>query len=998
VTRLLHTLLPPPRQPLAWRAFLAPALFLLACAVAYGLAETLDLMWFTRLWPFLFLALVPWIWWLRLAGGQPLSPARATVAALSRMVLLMLLVLTLAEPRVVRREAGLAVVYALDRSASIQQAAMDQALRFVLGTVGGKAERDQAGLVFFGRDAAVELPPATALPFESINVAVDREGTDLAAALTLATGILPPDRQGRVVLISDGVATQGSLPPVLDDLAARGVRVDVLPVEYQTEEEVWLERLELPANARVGETLEPAVILESLAAGQGTLALEVNGETVVSRPVTFAAGRNRFTLPLVLSGPGYYELAARLGVPEGHDRWPRNNLALGALLLQGKGRILLVTDPGGQERDAEFIVQALLLQEREVVRQPATALPHDALALQPYDCIVFVNVPRDACDEPQLQAVHDAVFQLGCGFLMVGGGQSFGPGGWHRTVVEDLLPVSMDMTQRKTLPKGALAIILHTCEFAEGNTWGKRITQQAIKVLDPRDDVGVVAHGYSSGGDYWVVPMTPCGDYARLAQQVNAAEIGDMPGFDNPMTMAFQGLMRSDASSRHLIIISDCDPSQPTPELLARFQAAKVSISTVAVFPHGGADISTMRSVSASTGGRYYQPSDPKTLPAIFVKEARTLRRSAVQNKTFTPGVVTTAPELKGIGAMPPLHGYVLTMARPRAITILAGPETEDGTDPLLARWRYGVGAAAAFTSDLGDNWARDWVKWERFQPFVTQLVTELCRADVPRRLAARSFAARGDGLVQVEDHGTTEELLDLVAAVQGPDGAHTVRLEQVAPRRYEGRFPLAGIGRYRVLVSPGATRGRGAETETEVAAARAATGFTIAYGQEYLRFRSDPITLRQIAARTGGRVLAGDEAGAAVFAHDATPRRGSRPNTDWLLALLACLVPLDVALRRVQLDRATVLGWFARRPSEKAQTLGTLLARKEQVDAAITAARAPVRAAAPKRRAAPAASVAAPTATSGPPATPATPSGPQPSAAERLLAAKRRAANKKPS
>ena len=72
---------------------------------------------------------------------------------------------------------------------------------------------------------------------------------------------------------------------------------------------------------------------------------------------------------------------------------------------------------------------------------------------------------------------------------MVGGANSFGPGGYHRTVVEKILPVDMDIAEKKVVPKGALVIVLHTCEFAQGNTWGKRITKQAIRVLGARDEV-----------------------------------------------------------------------------------------------------------------------------------------------------------------------------------------------------------------------------------------------------------------------------------------------------------------------------------------------------------------------------------------------------------------------------------------------------------------------------------------------------------------------------
>ena len=32
--------------------------------------------------------------------------------------------------------------------------------------------------------------------------------------------------------------------------------------------------------------------------------------------------------------------------------------------------------------------------------------------------------------------------------------------------------------------------------------------------------------------------------------------------------------------------------------------------------------------------------------------------------------------------------------------------------EPLLARWRQGLGQAVAFTSDVKNRWAVDWLRW----------------------------------------------------------------------------------------------------------------------------------------------------------------------------------------------------------------------------------------------------------------------------------------------
>ncbi|HAW26546.1 MAG TPA: hypothetical protein DCY03_00280, partial [Planctomycetaceae bacterium] len=130
--------------------------------------------------------------------------------------------------------------------------------------------------------------------------------------------------------------------------------------------------------------------------------------------------------------------------------------------------------------------------------------------------------------------------------MMVGGENSFGPGGYHRTVIEDALPVTMDITKKKVLPKGALAIILHTCEFPEGNTWGKRITKQAIKVLGAQDEVGVLVYDFMDG-EKWLFKLMPAGDYEKMVPKINGAQIGDMPSFANTMQLGLNGLIKSDA-------------------------------------------------------------------------------------------------------------------------------------------------------------------------------------------------------------------------------------------------------------------------------------------------------------------------------------------------------------------------------------------------------------------------------------------------------------------
>ena len=918
IPRLIQSFAPPPRKPLAVRDALPLAVFLTLFIGGCVFVEWRGILRFSNPRSFFLLLLTPWFWWMSLGGFSGLGGGRAVVALLTRLSLAGAFIMLLAEPRAVRKSDTLSVVYALDLSDSMGGKISDASLGYITKTASAKPQKDEAGLVVFGRDAAVELPPRKTFPFEAINSRISRDGTNIEKGLALAAAMLPETNQGRIVLVSDGNETEGNAAGVLEDLKSRGIAVDVLPVQFDYKKEVWLERLDLPRVVKTGETYEASVVLSSLQKGAGKLALRENGKTIFEKNVEFDAGKNRFTLPLYLREPGYYEYAATIELPPGEDGRPENNIAINDLFLKGEGKVLLVTDFKGDARDWQTLADAMKQSRRVVEVMLAYEFPHDALTLLPYDCIIFANAPADAFNAAQLQAVRDAVYNQGIGFLMLGGPNSYGPGGYHRSAIEEALPVTMDISQKKVLPKGALALILHTCEFAEGNTWAKRIAKEAVRVLGAQDEVGLI--DYEDAGDQWVFPLSPAGRYEDLALLINKAEPSDMPSFATSMKMGLDALRASDAATKHMIIISDGDPSPPTPALIQDFVDAKISISTVAINPHGGQDISIMQTMSAATGGRYYFPQDPSQLPSIFVKEAKTLKRSMLQNKTFTPDISFPSPILKGIDALPPLHGYVLTTPKARATTILKGPETEE-INPVLATWRFGLGTTAAFTSDLSPNWAAEWVGWEKYQAFVKQLLTDISRTEQKSDLRVQTFSEGGKGVILVEDFHAKETFLEMEARVTGPQQrSETVRLAQVGPRRYQAQFPLWGKGHYQV-VTVGAGAGRSEQ---------AVNGFAVPYSPEYLHFRSNPMLLSQIAGKTGGRVLTGRETD--LFQTARKPRESSRPVFDWFLMALAMLLPLDVGVRRIQLDWQIIRAWFRRKEQASGATLDALLQRKQEV------------------------------------------------------------------
>jgi hypothetical protein len=190
-----------------------------------------------------------------------------------------------------------------------------------------------------------------------------------------------------------------------------------------------------------------------------------------------------------------------------------------------------------------------------------------------------------------------------------------------------------------------------------------------------------------------------------------------------------------------------------------------------------------------------------------------------------------------------------------------------------------------------------------------------------------QTFADGEFGVIQVEDYAPDEEFLQMSANIETPDGtSESVSLKQVAARRYEGRFPLPGEGRYQVTA---VGTGQGGKRNERVFG-----GFVLPYSQEYLRFRANPQVLEEIRTKTGGQELTIEDKAEKIFNVPRVEQKSSRPVPDWFLIALACLIPLDVGFRRVQIDWALVRTWFnlSKRREAPTEATASLLKAKQRV------------------------------------------------------------------
>lgn len=953
-------------------------------------------------WLLLLIGLAP-LWVTGIYSLAGLGRLRQALALVLRTALFTLLVLALAETSLNRKTDRMTVFYLLDQSESIPRAEREQMLRFVVQSVERHrhADRlDKAAVIVFGANAIIESPPYDGLPplIDAVESAegLRTDGTSLEAALKLAAASFPPDTARRIVVVSDGNQNTGDALRVARTLVDDGVGIDVVPVILAAGGEVSVDRILLPSDIRRDQAFEARIVVsnhnepsESNPTGKVKGKLRLNQrigdreEFVNEIPVELDPGKNVFTFNHQIDQSAVVTFNAAF-VPDaefaGADAIARNNEAAAFTHIRGEGRVLLIEDsqfPG----EFQQLVERLRAAGIEVDIMSLDSLFTTPAELLPYDSVILANVPRasenaggatTAFSDDQIQMLVANCEELGSGLVMLGGDRSFGAGAWSNTALEKAMPVDFQIKNDKISAVGALALMMHASEMSDGNFWQNKIAREAIKVLGPMDYCGMVDWSDFGGAPRWLWKMPDGVDQIsdkreRMLALVGRMTPGDMPDFGPPMELALAGLKKSPASMKHMIIISDGDPAPPAPNLLARYTAAKVKISTVAVGTHGPANSQLLEDIAKQTGGKYYEVKDPRALPRIYQREARRVAKPVVKESRAGMGVLelpaaARSEMLQGITAsqLPPFYGYVMTTVKtnPLVEQLLVASEPANNTEntTLLASWRYGIGRAVAFTSDGGHLWTTGWYGSEYYDKLFTQMVRYSMRAVTQSANFALSTDVR-DNRVRVvvsalDDKDDFINFLNVQARGVNPGmEGFDLNFTQTAPGRYVAEFDATDSGNYLFSIFPG----EGYE--------RLTAGINVPWSSEFSDRSTNASLLETLAGLKSGNETPGamaDPAATLATNQSALQLDPFRPGlkqtisieTIWPLLLVLAGITLlsDVMVRRVALPvnewMRALRNRFSRRDTgaEAAASIQRLKSKKSEIEREVESKRGQLR------------------------------------------------------
>src|SRR5687768_9819246 len=361
------------------------------------------------------------------------------VQAGMRALVLALLALALAQPIAHRSTDRLSIVYLVDASHSISAASFASAAERI-SALNAELQPEHFRILAFA-GAVVPIADASALvALEKSPETIDRlqrGESSIGAALDAARRALLPGHAARIVLFSDGHATDQSAELALSRLAEQRIPVHTYPSTVRNLRDSWVDSVRLEAAAVQGERASVVVTMGAQVKSAGRLELRIDGKSAAVKNISMGPGMADVRMEVTF-GEGAVAQTFRPAIVEAvwtpdADSLADNNVRRVAVDVMPPTRVLYVE---GRPASAGYLRNALTREGMQVSLISASALPASRQAYQGYDTVIVSDVERCQISYAQMRALEDWVSEDGGGFVMVGGEAVYGKDGYNDSIVE----------------------------------------------------------------------------------------------------------------------------------------------------------------------------------------------------------------------------------------------------------------------------------------------------------------------------------------------------------------------------------------------------------------------------------------------------------------------------------------------------------------------------------------------------------------------------------
>jgi Mg-chelatase subunit ChlD len=654
-----------------------------------------------------------WVW-------KP--PARFLQVARLGIILLLLLALSGLAVRLPSR-AGTVVVVA-DRSLSIPEggaAAQREAIELIQRAMGAD---DRLAVVSFGQNAVIERAPQSGI-FAGFTNQVEPDASNLKEAIEKALSLIPQNSPGKILVISDGRWTGVDPLGASSKAATRGVAIDYRSLQRSTANDLAISQVDAPVTVTPGEAFMLTAWVRSPVQQEINFELRRSGQTLAAGKSNVKSGLNRLTFRDDAEDPGAQIYNLRV-TANGHDPVPENNTAKILIGVQGPRPLLVVTS--SQDSGLARLLTAGGMNVKAV---PPERIDWSLDSLAQYSGALIENVPAHKIGERGMETIASWITEAGAGMMMTGGQNAYGPGGYFKSPLEPVMPVSMELRQEHR--KFSLAIVVamdRSGSMAVPVSGGRTkmdlanlATVQVLDLLTAQDEFGVVAVDSAS---HIIADLNTVAVNAKLRQKILQVDSGGGGIFIyEALTAAAEMLLKGKAGTRHIILFADAaDSEEPGQyrELLKQCESAGITVSVIGLGKPTDPDADLLRDIAQRGAGQIFFTEDASELPRLFAQDTIVIARSAFLDEPapiqFTGGLVTLTG--KQFQDAPQIGGYNLTYMRAKAN--LAVVTTDQYQAPITAAWQAGGGRVLCYTGEADGEYSGAMAGWKDAGEFFTSL------------------------------------------------------------------------------------------------------------------------------------------------------------------------------------------------------------------------------------------------------------------------------------
>ena len=620
--------------------------------------------------------------------------------------------------------AGTVVVVA-DRSESMPQNS-DASEKEIVGLLHkAMGPRDQLGVVGFGRDAVVEQSPQRT-EFAGFTADIGNDHSSLNDAIETALSLIPADGGGRILVLSDGKWTGKDPAAAAARAAGRGVAVDYRLITRPQTSDVAIQSFLTPQSVEPGQAFVLSAWVQSPTEQQIQYQLRRGDDIISSGTKSVTAGLNRlmFRDRAGKAGVSEYTITVK-GAQE--DPVPENNTARALVGVEGAKPILVVSAAGEKSGLVKLLQGGML----DVVGKTPEQCNWPLEEVSQYSAVIVENVPAGKIGMSGMETIAAWVENTGSGLAMTGGQKSYGPGGYFKSPLERVMPISMEMRKEHRKMSIAVVVALDRSGSMSMPAGGGRIkmdladlgTVQVLDLLSPMDEFGVFAVDTVA---HQIVPLDTVEHNVGYRSKILSigSEGGGIYIYDALVASAGM-IQHAQAQTKHIILFSDAADAEQSAhyeEIVAKLREADVTVSVVGLGTEHDCDANMLKDLARRGGGECYFSDNPDEIPRIFAQDTFTIARSTFVDQptafSFTAGYSLLGAQ--PVSAPPSLGGYNLCYIRPQAN--LAAITSDEYKAPVVATWNAGNGRVLCYLGEADGKYSGDFVKWNQTGEFYSTL------------------------------------------------------------------------------------------------------------------------------------------------------------------------------------------------------------------------------------------------------------------------------------